>query len=108
MIRRPPRSTLFPYTTLFRSCARAVQLVLHLDRGGRGQAAAELLGRLALHEPHRGRPLDEEVVLVLAPLVAVDQPAGEQAEAHAHEQRRPGVVERDDAREVAAAAAQRD
>src|SRR3989441_97399 len=26
MIRRPPRSTLFPYTTLFRSVARAVQL----------------------------------------------------------------------------------
>src|SRR5438477_3412296 len=24
MIRRPPRSTLFPYTTLFRSCVRAV------------------------------------------------------------------------------------
>src|SRR5260370_18338579 len=24
MIRRPPRSTLFPYTTLFRSCAAAV------------------------------------------------------------------------------------
>src|SRR2546422_2074365 len=24
MIRRPPRSTLFPYTTLFRSCPRAV------------------------------------------------------------------------------------
>src|SRR2546428_10310884 len=24
MIRRPPRSTLFPYTTLFRSCAREV------------------------------------------------------------------------------------
>src|SRR3712207_7916612 len=27
MIRRPPRSTLFPYTTLFRSHARAVRLV---------------------------------------------------------------------------------
>src|SRR6266700_7263612 len=27
MIRRPPRSTLFPYTTLFRSCAHAIQLV---------------------------------------------------------------------------------
>src|SRR2546422_6762443 len=26
MIRRPPRSTLFPYTTLFRSLRRAVQL----------------------------------------------------------------------------------
>src|SRR2546430_12391776 len=25
MIRRPPRSTLFPYTTLFRSCARQTQ-----------------------------------------------------------------------------------
>src|SRR5438445_922081 len=24
MLRRPPRSTLFPYTTLFRSCPRAV------------------------------------------------------------------------------------
>src|SRR5258707_4243077 len=24
MIRRPPRSTLFPYTTLFRSCVRSV------------------------------------------------------------------------------------
>src|SRR3712207_7510604 len=32
MIRRPPRSTLFPYTTLFRSLAR---------RGGRGLAAPE-------------------------------------------------------------------
>src|SRR5256885_5090795 len=27
MIRRPPRSTLFPYTTLFRSRARAVERV---------------------------------------------------------------------------------
>src|SRR3712207_9557250 len=26
MIRRPPRSTLFPYTTLFRSCPRAKSL----------------------------------------------------------------------------------
>src|SRR5260370_11095144 len=37
MIRRPPRSTLFPYTTLFRSC-----LVLHpdprLSRAGAGHA----------------------------------------------------------------------
>src|SRR5256886_17491538 len=27
MIRRPPRSTLFPYTTLFRSCASATKLI---------------------------------------------------------------------------------
>src|SRR2546430_11006815 len=30
MIRRPPRSTLFPYTTLFRSNARAI--CLHLEK----------------------------------------------------------------------------
>src|SRR3712207_7980514 len=35
MIRRPPRSTLFPYTTLFRSQDRA----LLLDRRGRGVVA---------------------------------------------------------------------
>src|SRR3712207_7747776 len=29
MIRRPPRSTLFPYTTLFRSLARHVDGLLH-------------------------------------------------------------------------------
>src|SRR5437588_7722085 len=36
MIRRPPRSTLFPYTTLFRSL-EGVQAA-HLDRKGRGRA----------------------------------------------------------------------
>src|SRR2546427_4063610 len=34
MIRRPPRSTLFPYTTLFRSYASKTP-----PRGGRGRAA---------------------------------------------------------------------
>src|SRR2546425_5698529 len=33
MIRRPPRSTLFPYTTLFRSCSFAL-----VDREGDGDA----------------------------------------------------------------------
>src|SRR2546430_5548231 len=34
MIRRPPRSTLFPYTTLFRSAGRAgLLLVLRLEVG---------------------------------------------------------------------------
>src|SRR2546430_13580073 len=36
MIRRPPRSTLFPYTTLFRSLRRAVPSEhLHVARVGR-------------------------------------------------------------------------
>src|SRR2546427_4634362 len=39
MIRRPPRSTLFPYTTLFRSCAHPVFIGAG-RRAGDGHAAA--------------------------------------------------------------------
>src|SRR5256885_3068611 len=52
MIRRPPRSTLFPYTTLFRS-APALAL---------GLAATPVVGYLAahsgLHSAHPADPLD--------------------------------------------------
>src|SRR5258708_21331702 len=39
MIRRPPRSTLFPYTTLFRSHRgrRALRRLRHRDQGAEGQ-----------------------------------------------------------------------
>src|SRR3712207_7051186 len=48
MIRRPPRSTLFPYTTLFRSGAAG--------RGGGAHAAAPAVQRGAGHaEPGRAR-----------------------------------------------------
>src|SRR5688572_31725571 len=40
MIRRPPRSTLFPYTTLFRSRCRRVAEVFGLDELGRAPAGA--------------------------------------------------------------------
>src|SRR5438309_7293807 len=33
MIRRPPRSTLFPYTTLFRSCVLLIELAGEPARG---------------------------------------------------------------------------
>src|SRR3712207_8112240 len=38
MIRRPPRSTLFPYTTLFRSCAEIKQISTYIShkKGGHG------------------------------------------------------------------------
>src|SRR2546430_8441218 len=54
MIRRPPRSTLFPYTTLFRSTSECRQV--HSDpRGLRREAEGR---RLSLHdaapEPRRG------------------------------------------------------
>src|SRR2546430_17147153 len=39
MIRRPPRSTLFPYTTLFRSLTQQTALITGASRGiGRGIA----------------------------------------------------------------------
>src|SRR3712207_7465679 len=44
MIRRPPRSTLFPYTTLFRSLAGAADTILVLTRE-RGRADATLYVR---------------------------------------------------------------
>src|SRR3712207_8959180 len=46
MIRRPPRSTLFPYTTLFRSVHRPRALHVALDLGEGG----ELVGRLLVGE----------------------------------------------------------
>src|SRR5688572_31163885 len=41
MIRRPPRSTLFPYTTLFRS-GRALDLHQNAGAAGEGQATGDL------------------------------------------------------------------
>src|SRR2546422_8413815 len=42
MIRRPPRSTLFPYTTLFRSCLDLLQRLLAEPVGLDGQPGAGL------------------------------------------------------------------
>src|ERR1039457_22828 len=62
MIRRPPRSTLFPYTTLFRSVGAAAPLrfasidrVRWHDFGGPGKAGSlGLDGLLAVPELHAG------------------------------------------------------
>src|SRR3712207_6884621 len=52
MIRRPPRSTLFPYTTLFRSVAvvlvHEVVVLVHQDRD---QLLPDLLARLVVRRP---------------------------------------------------------
>src|SRR2546422_7224596 len=54
MIRRPPRSTLFPYTTLFRSAALQIRV-------GRGELAA-------LRPPEPTAVIADEYVLDLHPL----------------------------------------
>src|SRR3712207_8049766 len=48
MIRRPPRSTLFPYTTLFRSHRRALE-----GRGAVARVRLEGLERAAVEEEQR-------------------------------------------------------
>src|SRR2546430_7779714 len=51
MIRRPPRSTLFPYTTLFRSLAAFQRVaVLRLHGGGNAAAQRDGVRRGALRE----------------------------------------------------------
>src|SRR5688572_32401387 len=49
MIRRPPRSTLFPYTTLFRSRSKVIPILLHGDAAFAGQGiVAETLNLAGL------------------------------------------------------------
>src|SRR3712207_8755857 len=63
MNRRPPRSTLFPYTTLFRSLPGpfqpAAQAALESHRGGAGDRLCPApLDRLSARRSHlRGQPL---------------------------------------------------
>src|SRR3712207_8731096 len=56
MIRRPPRSTLFPYTTLFRSDAGQVlgggRRVVRGQQGRRGQADGGQEGAAEQHPAH--------------------------------------------------------
>src|SRR5256885_11855037 len=70
MIRRPPRSTLFPYTTLFRSCA--VDLRLDLARGD----------RMRDHPPDLGRVREEPNALRLEDLPC-DGPGDHEGGGHA-------------------------
>src|SRR2546421_11065066 len=83
MIRRPPRSTLFPYTTLFRSTAEGGELAIACHEvlvvGPREQVAVEVGGALAVVAqaaveypvfPHRVRVVDLGGVREDAPGVA--------------------------------------
>src|SRR2546422_7230190 len=60
MIRRPPRSTLFPYTTLFRSCTRAA------TGGNRRQAA-----RAAKMAGYSGKPLVQKLGIKPGTTIAI-------------------------------------
>src|SRR3989449_8431727 len=69
MIRRPPRSTLFPYTTLFRSLCeatgrdeRVAQHAMSADEEGiEPQRAAQLLDRLGTAPRGEPDPAEQQV-----------------------------------------------
>src|SRR2546426_4515374 len=52
MIRRPPRSTLFPYTTLFRSAVGVGELAQRVDGEARVPAVEPGIARLHRSEEH--------------------------------------------------------
>src|SRR2546430_17711218 len=78
MIRRPPRSTLFPYTTLFRSVREDARANRHGARGLRGDGPrADGQGRGEVEQVGtRGPPgrLDVAVPLALAPVARLHRP----------------------------------
>src|SRR3712207_7404281 len=64
MIRRPPRSTLFPYTTLFRSEPERRRSPAAVDRGGRagrGSGAALAGGRATRRQARRSEEHTSEL-----------------------------------------------
>src|SRR5258708_39382933 len=68
MIRRPPRSTLFPYTTLFRSVHRTGGEILDDDVAAVGEAMDEA-------EPVRVLDVDRDAALVAVEIA--EEPGGE-------------------------------
>src|SRR3712207_9022890 len=93
MIRRPPRSTLFPYTTLFRSlqAQHRARAQVHRRVDGDGiDLAVDLDGGLRAGRPvgqaHRAHVLDEaDPLAALADLVARQQVRAVRSEGHTSE-----------------------
>src|SRR3989338_9469505 len=85
MIRRPPRSTLFPYTTLFRSIVDTmrqntdllylISILEHLNVGlRRGQAPPEMVQQVRTKLMQRaGDPALDRFLVAYAPGVASDK-----------------------------------
>src|SRR2546430_5612901 len=78
MIRRPPRSTLFPYTTLFRSrdCADQAEFLPHV--------AAEPL-ELRFRVACASRALDDDVDLLIRVVLRALEKTGGRSEEHTSE-----------------------
>src|SRR5258708_19247284 len=67
MIRRPPRSTLFPYTTLFRSLGKRDRRAGRGPRRGRCAPVHSAGARRPVAEPHRQRRSEEHTSELQSP-----------------------------------------
>src|SRR5256885_12856130 len=65
MIRRPPRSTLFPYTTLFRSYSNPSITTVDVHREMVGQMAADALHELSRSASPEGKEYQIPAELIL-------------------------------------------
>src|SRR3989441_2405316 len=95
MIRRPPRSTLFPYTTLFRSRARRRRDVVDLRADG-GHGGALVRGATRARAGHRAERLQSRLAHRRAARRVADRPGGV---AHPLRDARPARRRRGRARE---------
>src|SRR5256885_17191336 len=85
MIRRPPRSTLFPYTTLFRSLAAVVReepracapWIARVARGRRAHGIGVQPSRRVERAQHADPPTERSVRHGHQPVEAVVPPAGD-------------------------------
>src|SRR5256885_13650186 len=80
MIRRPPRSTLFPYTTLFRSVSAGGGSIARVDHGGALKVGPDSAGAVpgpACYRRGGTRPTVTDACLVLGGLDAATPLADE-------------------------------
>src|SRR3712207_9335000 len=95
MIRRPPRSTLFPYTTLFRSWSVSIESLSSLDRSTLRERALEALRSAILSG--RYRPGDHLGEVELATHLGVSRGTVREALRHLQQE---GLVTRSEERRV--------
>src|SRR5258707_7497262 len=79
MIRRPPRSTLFPYTTLFRSRPRGLRLLRANPRHGCRDAGGARTRRLGRSEEHTSELQSRQYIVCRLLLAKTDTPASSHA-----------------------------
>src|SRR2546421_8891082 len=74
MLRRPPRSTLFPYTTLFRSVGAVARLYLRLVDGAEGaKRLRDQLDHVPVRDEIACRGEDDRVDLAVASRLRLHQ-----------------------------------